>query len=326
MRLFRNFVALLILSLTLGCNLRPQVGLIWPSATPTFTPTITFTPTPSPTVTLTPTETSTPTITRTPTRTCTFTKTSTRTLTPTVTLTPRPSLTPTNTPTVTSTPTLNPKAMLLRLAEPGPMSKVTSPIELTFYISPDFVGNTRIELIGEDGRQLYAKAFRTFATEGSTKVSEKIKFQLSGIAEVARLQISTFDFKSGQMMALNSVRLLLLAEGDTQLTPPLAPLEHVLVRVPKWGDEVNGGALNAQGEIRPVNDSPVMVELYDEAGTLLNAQMLALQPDNGSYQFFHISLPYKVDRRMPGRLVFRQDDDRLGGLAYFFSREVFLNP
>ena len=206
------------------------------------------------------------------------------------------------------------------------MSKVISPIELVFYISPDFVGNTRIELIGEDGRQLYAKAFRTFATEGSTKVSEKINFQLSGIAEVARLQISTFDFKSGQMMALNSVRLLLLSEGDTQLTPPFALLEHVLVRVPKWGEEVNDGMLNAQGEISPVNDLPVTVELFDEAGTLLNTQVLALQSDNSSYQIFSLSLPYKVDHRMPGRLVFRQDDDRLGGLAYFFSREVFLNP
>lgn len=319
MRLLRNLVAFLALSLLLGCNLRPQVlKLLPPTITLTLTPLVSVTPTTTGTL-LPGTETPTPTITLSP------AKTSTRTLTPTITLTPRPSHTPTNTPTVTSTPTLNPKAIALRIAEPGPMSKLTSPIDLVFYISPDFVGETRIELIGEDGRQLYYNGFRTFATEGSTKVSEKVSFSISGTAEVARLQISTAD-KFGNMQALKSVRLLLLSEGESQPNPPFPALEHVLVRVPQWASEVTGGSLNIQGEIRPVNDQPVTVELYDQAGNLLGTQALALKPDDRSYQPFNITLAYHVDGRVPGRLVFRQDDDRIGGLAYFFSRELSLNP
>lgn len=312
-----------------GCNLRGQP--VKSTATPLKgTPSITVSPAFTENGTGLP-ETGTPasettlTLTSIPTFTRTRTPTATQTLTPTVTQTLRPSRTPTLTPTITSTPTLNPKANLLRIAVPGPMSKVTSPVELVFYISPDFVGNTRIELIGEDGRQLYTKAFRTFATEGSTKVSEKVSFEIPGTAEVARLQISTFD-KTGHMLAFNAVRLLLLSVGETQLSPSLPPLEHVLLRTPKWGDEISGGSLNIQGEIQPVNNQPITVELFDQAGNLLVSQLLALKPDDGTYQPFNITLPYRLETKVPARLVIRQDDDRIGGLAYFYSRELTLNP
>ena len=322
----------------MGCNLRgqPTKTTIPPIKE---TPSLTLSPldsppgqatstgngTPSP-ETGTPASAGTQTLTPIPTLTSTRTRRPTRTRTPTVTLTLRPSHTPTKTPTVTSTPTLNPKANLLRIAVPGPMSKVTSPIEFVFYISPDFVGNTRIELVGEDGRQLYTKSFRTFATEGSTKVSEKINFEIPGTAEVARLQVSTFN-QLGQMQAFNAVRLLLLSIGETQLNPPFPALEHVLLRNPKWGDEISGGRLNIQGEIQPVNQQPVIVELFDQLGNLLISQLLTLKPGEDSYQPFNITLPYHVETtKVPARLVIRQDDDRIDGLAYFYSRELTLNP
>jgi hypothetical protein len=93
---------------------------VYPSVTPTPTPTVTSTPTPTetptgtPSVTETPTETPTPTVTETPTETPTNTPTPTETevLTPTPTETPTntpsPTVTPTNTETPTNTPTETP--------------------------------------------------------------------------------------------------------------------------------------------------------------------------------------------------------------------------
>lgn len=334
MRLLRSLILLLLFGLLAGCNLRGQFAR--PTVPPlTWTPSFTLSPTPLVETNLpetgTPsseTGTPSPVATQTLTRTATSSPTPspTVTLTPTITLTPRPSRTPTNTPTITSTPTLNPKANLLRIAVPGPMSKVISPIEFVFYISPDFVGNTRIELIGEDGRELYTKSFRTFATEGSTKVSEEIDFEIPGTAEVARLQVSTFD-KFGQRLAVNSVRLLLLSIGETQLNPPMPPLEHVLLRTPKWAEEISGGLINIQGEIQPVNTRPITVELFDQLGNLLTSQLLPFDPARTDYQPFNMTVSYRVETtKVPARLVIRQDDDRIGGVAYFYSRELILNP
>jgi hypothetical protein len=245
--------------------------------------------------------------------------------TPTITITPTITRTPTLTPTITSTATLNPKAIQLRIAAPGPMSKVISPIEFVAHISPDFVGTTRIELIGEDGRSLFAKSFRTFATESTTKVTQRVDFEIPGTAEVARLQISTYD-KNGQMKAFNSVRLLLIAVGENQLSPPYPAVERTLLRLPKWGSEAVGGLLTVQGEMQPINKQPVIVELFGADGSLLGSRLLTFGPDNGTYQPFNTIIPYQVEAKTDARLVIHQDDDRLIGLAYLYSVELQISP
>lgn len=264
--------------------------------------------------------------TRTLVRTARATRTPTITLTPTVTQTLRITRTPTLTPTITLTPTLNPKAILLRIAEPGPMSKVTSPIKFIFYISPDFVGDTHIDLLGEDGRVLYSKSFRTFSTEGTTKVSQDVDFKIPGTGEIGRLQVSTYD-KMGRMLALSSVRVLLLSIGETQLNPPFPAREHILLRTPLWDDEISGGQLKIAGEIQPINGQAITIELIDNDGYILATQQLTPKTADGTYRPFSINIPYRVEiDKVPAHLIFRQDDDRIAGLAYFFSREVFLSP
>jgi hypothetical protein len=59
------------------------------------------------------------------------------------------------------------------------MSKVVSPIEFVVHVSPDYAGTTRVELIGEDGTELYRKIFKTFSNVGYyTRVDEKIDFEI----------------------------------------------------------------------------------------------------------------------------------------------------
>jgi hypothetical protein len=328
LRILRNLAPVLVLVFLMGCRLGEQPAK--PTVSPLEgTPSSVVSATPAPGATALP-EGGTPASETEPTRTLVraarATRTRTVTLTPTVTQTLRITRTPTLTPTITLTPTLNPKAILLRIAEPGPMSKVTSPIKFIFYISPDFVGDTHIDLFGEDGRSLYSKGFRTFSTEGATKVSQDIDFQIPGTGEIGRLQVSTYD-KMGRMLALSSVRVLLLSIGETQLNPPFPSREHILLRAPLWDDEISGGQLKIAGEIQPVNGQAITIELIDNDGYILATQQLTSIPANGTYRPFSISLPYRVEiDKVPAHLIFRQDDDRIAGLAYFFSREVFLSP
>jgi hypothetical protein len=235
--------------------------------------------------------------------------------------------TPTPTPTITLTPTLDFTSRIqLRIASPGPLSRVISPIQFVAHIDPNYTGLTRVELIGEDGRELYRKVFRTYSNIGYfTRVDEKVNFEIKGAAEIARLQISTYDAR-GNMLAFNSVRLMLFAVGENQPSPNYPAQERIGLRGLKREAEISGGVLNLEGEINPINDTPVIIELFDSDGRIIGARLLQLAPADGKYQQFTTSVPYQVSERTPARLVIRQSDDRISGLAYLFSLPLFANP
>ncbi len=232
-------------------------------------------------------------------------------------------------PSLTPTPTLSPNHLLLRFESPSPMSKLVSPIPLEVWIAPDYIGRTRIELIGEDGRELYRKVFTTFNNQGYyTRVKLDIDFEIKAAAELARLQVSTFD-SYGRMQAYRSMRLILLSIGETQLNPMPDQLERVLLRTPKIHDEISGGVIRVEGDISPLNtEAPFVIELLDENGTVLGSKLLTFITADGSYFPFDATFPYKGEagKRLPVRLVFRQSDDRIPGLAYLYSIDLFLKP
>jgi hypothetical protein len=206
------------------------------------------------------------------------------------------------------------------------MSKVVSPIEFIVHIAPYYAGATRIELIGEDGVELYRKVFKTYSNIGYfTRVDEKIEFEIKGAAEVARLQISTFD-SSGRMQAFNSVRLLLQAVGENEFAPPFDAIDRLILGSPKDGDEIKGGLLQVRGEFQPANDLPMVLELIDLNGTVIGSRLLQLDPAEEKYQQFTTSIPYKINKKTAVRLVIRQSDDRIEGLAYLFSERLMLVP
>lgn len=247
-------------------------------------------------------------------------------LTPSATSPWRRTRTPSPTPTITLTPTLDVTSRIqLRIVSPGPLSKVISPISFIVHIHPDYTGLTRIELIGEDGRELYRKVFRTYSNIGYfTRVEEKVTFELPGAAEIARLQVSTYDPK-GNILSFNSVRLLLLATGENQFTPSYPAQERIGLRL-KREAEISGGTLELRGEINPINNTPLIIELFDSEGRIVGSRLVQLAPADGKFQPFQASIPYQVSQRTPVRLVLRQSDDRISGLAYLYSLPIFLNP
>jgi hypothetical protein len=193
-------------------------------------------------------------------------------------------------------------------------------------VSPEYAGTTRVELIGENGAELYRKIFKTYSNVGYySRVDEKISFEIKGAAEMARLQISTLDEK-GRVKAFNSVRLLLLAVGENEFTPPYAVQDRVLLRYPKLGDEISGGSLPVTGEFQPANDQPVVLELVDINGNVLGSRILQLAPADGKYQPFTTTIPYQLAKKTQARLIIRQSDDRIDGLAYLFSLKLLISP
>ncbi|HSB01861.1 MAG TPA: hypothetical protein VLE49_14520 [Anaerolineales bacterium] len=247
-------------------------------------------------------------------------------LTPTL---PPPSDTPTTTPTptlrATFTATTIPghKPAAIQIFAPGPMSKVVSPITLRMHIIAGNSAKAQIALYGEDGRLLTRNV--KSVPPGGKGVDQQIRvpFEIPAAAEVGRLTVSTLD-KQGRIQSLNSVHVLLLSSGTSEINPPGNPSEPVGVVSPLAEESVSGGVVSVKGDVWPFNLNPIVFELVDPNGKSIAARIVSVNTINP--QLFQTTLPYKVFVPTAARLVIRQDDDRMNGLFYLYSQEILLNP
>jgi len=245
------------------------------------------------------------------------------TATDTPTDTPTPTRTPTPRATFTQTTIPGHAPAAIQIFAPGPMSKVTSPITLRMHIIAGNSGKAQIALYGEDGRLLTRNVKPV--PPGGKGVDQQIKvpFEIPGAAEVGRLTVSTLD-KQGRIHSLKSVRVLLLSSGESEITPPGNPSEPVGVVSPKEEASISSGVVNVKGDIWPFNLNPVIFELVGPDGKSIVSRIVAV--NTITPQLFQTTLPYKVFVPTAARLTIRQDDDRIDGLFYVYSQEIFLNP
>ncbi len=293
---------------------------------PTAGPTHTREASDTPSLTPTPSDTVTPGPSPTPSRTGTPTRTPTRTRIPTRTRTPSRTPTITLTPTVTNTPT--PPAPRLEIARPGLLSRVLSPISAEIYAIPGDDGLVRVELLGEDGRTLYRKDTDYSNYRGrSIAFYPDIPYEIQAMAETGRLQVSTYD-RIGRPIGLMSVDLVLLSIGRAEIFAPEITQEPYIVRFPKEGQAVTGGALLISGLARPVNDLPLIFECIGEDGQVIASGQFHVDAPSGplSHTPFLFEIPYQVGGPTPVRLTIRQEGSRIPGTLALSSMLLVLEP
>ena len=282
-------------------------------------------------------------ITGTPTRTGTAGKTTPGSL-PTATaslltaefeVTPTPAATATETATLryyrTRTPTATPgipKASILWYS-PGPMSRLTSPIQFSGSLEPGPSGKVEITLLGEGGRLLYRKLIR-YTTQDWVLVSDNVEFSIAAAAEAARLQISTED-DHGRMIALASVDLVLLAMGDDDLNPPTDLLEPLIIREPVPNTLIMGGKVVVTGLVRTSGEQPLLVELVDAKGAVVGyRQAVVTMPADpwatDGYATFKAEVPYSVEEAAWVRLTVSAFEDHIPGPTHLSSLLILLGP
>ena len=267
----------------------------WPNNTPTFGPS--------------PTRTRTPTLTRYPTR------------------TRAPSLTPTitHTPTVTFTPT--PPPPLHQLVRPGLMSKVISPIHAELYAVSGDQGLVYVELVGEDGRVINQQVLEYQRDGRHVWAVPTIDFDIEAVSELARLQVRSTDAYN-RPIAISSVDLILLSIGRNEINPSDPVPEPYLIRSPRHDETVQGGLLTIEGLARPVNDSPLILELMADDGALVASQTFNVPAPSGdqSHSPFTLQVPYQVSGSTPVRLILRQEGSRIPGSVALSSETILLEP
>ena len=259
---------------------------------------------------------------------------------PAATATPEPSPTPTDTetptprpqiiiaPSVTPTPYPTPAVMsaAVQITTPSPMSKVVSPLTVRGFVIPGYNNRIRVELFGEDGRLLVREVMTLYTSAVWGYVSVDLHYEISAAAELGRLSISTED-EFGRLVAVNSVHILLMQEGEL-LPNPMASLdERCLIAWPYPGIDIYGGVLLVDGEYRPFNSQPLVIELIDENGSALATRLVDVAPTaTDDYVDFTTDMPYQIAGPMRVRLTIRQADERIPGTIYLYSQEVVLYP
>jgi hypothetical protein len=282
-----------------------------------ITPTRRKTPSITASVTTSPTETIEPTITLTP----------TKTRYPTKTYPPTRTRRPSKTPTITLTPV--PPQAYLRIAKPGPLSKVGSPIRIEMGLTPGDDGMLYVDLIGEDGRYITREVadYRNFINK-QIYTAHEVPFEIPGAAETARLILSVRD-RYGRTIALSSVDLVLIQLGDNIINPEAFAQEPFLIRSPKTDDIISGGVLHLSAVARPLNNNPLIIELINETGGAIASKILQVEPPTGelSHTPFEVDIPYQVSSSTKVRLTIHQvSNSRLPGIIALNSIALTLLP
>jgi hypothetical protein len=341
------FLVVLLLALS-GCD---QALVPVSIADPTLVPTLVLPieesqpplPTASATLWLTPEETAgtlTPTRNETPTRTITPWSNDTPTVGPslsptrtsTITRVPTQTRTPSRTPTITSTPTITytptPPPPVHNITRPGLMSKVLSPINIEMYAVTGEGGKITIELVGEDAR-IISRQVISRGTETGRRVwlAQQLPFEIQAAAETARLQVSSYD-EFGRLVARSSVDLILLSVGRNEINPQAVLQSPYLIRRPVVDQVISGGTLVIEALARPVNDSPLLIELINEYGTVMLIKQVIVEPptDEQSHTPFTVEIRYSVRGPTPVRLLMYQEGSRIPGSLFLISRKFILEP
>ncbi len=249
---------------------------------------------------------------------------------PTRTLAAAPTLSPTaggvtRTPTITPTP-IYPNADIF-IRQPGPMSRLTTPIRISGWVQPGLDGRVHIELLGEDGRLLARKVLIYGPDAERISLVEELDFEISAVAEMARVQIITYDVY-GRVLALAAQEIVLLSMGNDDLNPAGNFLDTVIIQEPFPNKLIQGGELIVSGLVQAPADKVFLVELTaaDKKLTGYRQLFVAAAPDV-EYTPFTIDVPYLVTSPTWVRLTVKElSSSRMSGPVYATSIEILLGP
>jgi hypothetical protein len=216
--------------------------------------------------------------------------------------------------------------------EPGPMSKVASPLHVIANLRSAPSGTYHVEIWleplheGEEPRLLYREVQRLISNPVDwVFLEEQIQFELSRVSEFGQLRLGMYD-TYGRPVSINSVDLLLLSIGKSNLTPSSVRTEPIVIREPTKNQLIQGGKVIVSGLAKPTEDF-MLVELVTSDGIVVGyRQAFATPAPDGSYVPFAVEVPYQVVAPTWVRLRVSESGTRITGMEHLSSVEVLLSP
>jgi len=236
-------------------------------------------------------------------------------LPPRATASETPALPPTLTPLPPRLPLPDETILIL---EPGPGSRVTSPVHVAGIADPTFEQHLVIRIVLDDGTQLTLQPTTIGVDVGNRgPFAADVPFSVSG-EQRASIQVYATSARDGGITHLASVGATLAAGGAPEIAPAAPHPEQLVIFQPALGETISGGIVHVEGYGRASFEGTLVVEVYDADGNQVGSQSLIVDaPEAGAGQPgpFSVDVPYTVSGEGPGRIVVVEDHRPEGGLG-----------
>lgn len=243
---------------------------------------------------------------------------------------------PVATPTLAASATPGPTAAVeepvrpdeaIQILEPGPGSRLTTPIRVAGVADPTFEQALVVRLVLADGTEVALVPAQISAEIGQRgPFAVDVPFTISG-EEQAFIQVYATSARDGGVTHLNAVGVTITDAGVAEIVPATPQPERIAIFQPAPGATVSGGMVHIEGFGLAGFEQTLVVEVQNEAGEVVSSQPIMVEaPDLGQPGPFQADVPYMVTAAGAGRVVVRDPSPAFGGDVHVSSVEVNLEP
>lgn len=233
---------------------------------------------------------------------------------------------PTSTPAPTGTaePDERPEEAI-QILQPGPGSRVVSPIRLSGIADPTFEQSLAVTLLLADGTELVTVPTQIQADIGQRgPFSVEIPFSITG-EQQGFVQVYADSARDGGIIHLASVGVTLAEDGAENIIVAEPGPERIFISSPGQGEAISGGTAHIEGFALAGFEQTLVVDVLDQEGNVIGSQPLIVQaPDLGQPGPFEADVPYTLTTPGAGRIVVRDPSPAFGGDVHVNSVEVTL--
>jgi len=235
---------------------------------------------------------------------------------------------PASVPSQTVSPPDNqsvPESILI--LEPGPGSRLVSPLHVAGIADSTFEQNLVVRLLLDDGSQLALMPTTIQSELGQRgEFQVELPFSVSGERQ-AFIQVFSSSPRDGGITHLASTGVLLADTGLVDIRSVEAHPERIQITNLTPGDSLSGGVAHVEGFALASFEQTLVVDILDEDGSVLGSQPLIVDsPEWGQPGPFQVDVTYSVTTSGAGRVVVRDPSPAFAGDVHVASIEVKLNP
>ena len=218
-----------------------------------------------------------------------------------------------------------PEAILI--LEPGPGSRLVSPLNVAGIADSTFEQNLVVRVLLDDGSEIALMPTTIQSELGQRgEFQVEIPFSISGESQ-AFIQVFSSSPRDGGITHLASTGVLLADTGPADIRSVEAHPEQIQITNLAPGDSLSGGVAHVEGFALASFEQTLVVDILDVDGSVLGSQPLIVDsPEWGQPGPFQVDVPYSVTTSGAGRIVVRDPSPAFAGDVHVASIEVNLNP
>jgi hypothetical protein len=215
----------------------------------------------------------------------------------------------------------------IMITQPGPGSRVMSPIRVAGEADPTFEQNLVVRVVSADGTELALTPTTIQSSLGQRgPFSTDVTVPVTGEDNVF-IQVFSTSARDGGITHLSSVGVILTPTGPVDIRVREPHPETIAIFRPQSNARVQCCSVTVEGFGLAQFEQALVAEVLDENGQVVVREHLTVQaPDLGQPGPFQVTLPFTVTREQPGRIQVRDISPAFGGTSHLSSIEVTLVP